>query len=294
MQKLRNPLAKALMLTVAFSSLLLALIASANLVSASSATLVQQNNQGVSFHASSFTGTLAFSSSVTSGDVVALGLEFDSTTSILSVTDSLGSSYTQAVTVGPSSISGLFAAIYYATLGSSGVDSVMVQVSTSNCPGGPSTCHDFFDVYIYEVSGVTTSGATTGSGSGTGNSVSTTPTSFATGAFLLGMTSFACSGGPGGICSTSAGSGFTLSPDHSGVDATLAEYSLSSVSSPTTFPATLGGIVVDWVEAGLVVNPKNSPPIPEYPLGLPLLAIFLIITYGLMRRRAVAQRRSET
>jgi len=29
----------------------------------------------------------------------------------------------------------------------------------------------------------------------------------------------------------------------------------------------------------------NPPPLPEYPLGLPLLAVFMILAYGVIRRR---------
>jgi hypothetical protein len=43
----------------------------------------------------------------------------------------------------------------------------------------------------------------------------------------------------------------------------------------------------------LTINPAATtttittapPPIPEYPLGLPLLAIFAVLAYGVIRRR---------
>jgi hypothetical protein len=39
-----------------------------------------------------------------------------------------------------------------------------------------------------------------------------------------------------------------------------------------------------------VISPA-SPVIPEYPLGLPLLAIFMLIGYGLIRRRTVTKQK---
>lgn len=35
----------------------------------------------------------------------------------------------------------------------------------------------------------------------------------------------------------------------------------------------------------LALTVNAAPPIPEYPFGLPLLAIFTIIGYGLVRRK---------
>lgn len=40
----------------------------------------------------------------------------------------------------------------------------------------------------------------------------------------------------------------------------------------------------------LIVDPAPAPPaIPEYPLGLPILAIFMLVSYGLIRRRTSAK-----
>ncbi len=48
--------------------------------------------------------------------------------------------------------------------------------------------------------------------------------------------------------------------------------------------ATTPGNIADWVDVGLALSPVSAPPIPEYPLGLPLLAIFLIVGYAVIRR----------
>ena len=34
-----------------------------------------------------------------------------------------------------------------------------------------------------------------------------------------------------------------------------------------------------------------SPPIPEYPVGLAVLAIFMIIAYGVIRRRTITKQK---
>jgi hypothetical protein len=45
----------------------------------------------------------------------------------------------------------------------------------------------------------------------------------------------------------------------------------------------------DGLANGVIVDPGGpafTPAIPEYPLGLPLLIVFLLAAYGLIRRRA--------
>ena len=133
----------------------------------------------------------------------------------------------------------------------------------------------FMDVYAYEVSGVSTVGLAIGTGSGSGTIASTSTVSFTAGAFLLGFNIH-----DSGV-SVTAGSGFTLNNDVIGISA--AEYA-DPVSSPTTFPAILSGSV-NWAEAGIALNPTLVPPISEYPLGLPLLALLATVAYGVVRRR---------
>jgi hypothetical protein len=194
--------------------------------------------------------SVSFTSSVASGDVVLVGVFSGSSISITvgSVSDSLSSSFTQAVT--SSNLIGgefLYVYIYYATLSSSGSDQITVTFSSP-----PTQYSTVFYVFIYEVSGVTTTGATTGTGAGDyGAPVSTTSTAFQSGAFLLGIIG-------NNIMSTGVtpGSGFTLTPDDSAsqiLGISHVEYSTSGVSSPTTFPATFSQSN-RWVEAGIALD----------------------------------------
>jgi hypothetical protein len=36
---------------------------------------------------------------------------------------------------------------------------------------------------------------------------------------------------------------------------------------------------------------SSAPPIPEYPVGLAILAVFMVIGYGLIRRKTTTQQR---
>ena len=220
-------------------------------------SLVQQNNYGA--YPTPVTGpcvpcviTVSFPSNVMSGDVVVVGLQYPADAPPSSVTDSLGSSYTQAVAttiINPAPYQPA-AAIYDANLASSGPDTVTVQFPT----------HSLASVYIFEVSGVTTTGATTGSGIGsTYPQVSTSPTYFQSGAFLFGMVGFYQCFGPG---LAGAGPGFTLVTENEptlAVGMSGAEYSTSGVSSPTNFPATQSTSCVEladvWAEVGIALNP---------------------------------------
>jgi len=204
--------------------------------------------------------SVSFSSNVASGNVVVAAVvsadaAWNPPPTVTSVGDSLGSSFTQAVTASH----GLkYAYIYYATLTSSGPDTATVTFSSDI-----SDVNGFAYLYIYEVSGVTTTGVATGTGSGTfsdtlAHSIGTSSTGpFQPGAFLVAIMA-------NDILSSSwvAGSGFQLSPPpHS--DGTVdqfvllskAEYSTSGVSSPTTFPATLSsGSGGNWIEVGIALN----------------------------------------
>ena len=223
-------------------------------------------------------------SGVTSGDVLVVGIAWQFT--VTSITDTRGSSFSLAV----SKTGGVNdnVAIYTATLSSSGPDTVTATFSIPLQSPFEGFVYAAYDgVYVYEVAGVTTTGAATATGSGCsspfcgpGTSVSTSSVSFPAGAFLLGMFANGCN------CTVTAGTGFTLSPVP--IVPTNAEYS-DPVSSPTTFPATLSSASFGWVEAGIALNPTS--PIPEYPLGLPILAIFMIIGYGLVRRRTITKQK---
>lgn len=160
-------------------------------------TLIQQNNNGATSPA---VVAVTLPNNVASGDVLVVGLAIYPGWSSMSVSDSLGSSFTQAVTVGTGdTYSG---SIYTATLSSSGPDTVTAQITALN----PTP----FDAYVYEVAGVSTAGLATGTGSGAVYAPSTSSVSFQPGAFLFGIIvdDF---GGP-----VTAGAGFTLSTENSG------------------------------------------------------------------------------
>jgi hypothetical protein len=86
-----------------------------------------------------------------------------------------------------------------------------------------------------------------------------------------------------------AGSGFSLITVQNGGAA--AEFKVvSTTQSGLTVPFTIthqdSESGADWVMiADAVQGLPTTPPIPEYPLGLPLLAILLVIGYGVVRRR---------
>jgi hypothetical protein len=87
-----------------------------------------------------------------------------------------------------------------------------------------------------------------------------------------------------------AGSGFSLITVQAG--GAVAEFKVvsttqSGLSVPMTMTDISGEGGVNWSMIGDAVQAASTPPppIPEYPLGLSLLAILLVIGYGLVRRR---------
>jgi len=201
--------------------------------------LVQQNNVGC-FSCSS-TLSVSFTSNVASGDVIVVGVVIAGASFTLSsLTDSLGSSFTQAVTSTNAPPPTVY--IFYATFSSSGAEIVTATFSAA----APAQ-----SVYIYEISGVKTTGVATATGSGQGTSISTSsPVTFQTGAFLLGIIATNSFGG-----TATAGTGFTLSADNSGRAVTHAQYSISGIASPTNFPATTNS-AVSWTEDGIALMPS--------------------------------------
>ena len=200
--------------------------------------LVQQNN--VECLGCSSTLSVSFPSNVVNGDVVVVGVVVAGASfTVSSLTDSLSSSFTQAVVSNSTPPPTVY--IFYATLSSSGAEVVTATFSAA----APAQ-----SIYIYEVSGVTTTGAATATGSGLGTSISTSsPVTFQTGAFLLGVIGTNSFGG-----TATAGTGFTLSADTSGIGATHAQYSISGITSPTNFQATTNS-VVSWAEDGIALMP---------------------------------------
>jgi hypothetical protein len=208
--------------------------------------LIQQNNAGCS-SCSGTTVSVAFGSSVAPGDVVVVGVEAFLTT-VTGISDSQGLSYVNAVsgTDGNDQVT-----IFVAPIVTGGADSVTVTFAGS---GGEIAQN----VYIYEVSGVTNASPETGSGANTGtSSIATSPVTFQTGAFLLGMMGTENNGATATGMTVTPGTGFTLSTDNSGTGFSHAQYATSSVSSPTTFPATITSSFTSdfWAEVGIALNP---------------------------------------
>lgn len=160
--------------------------------------------------------------------------------------------------------------MYYATLTSSGADSVSVFFQSSA-----------IDVYVYEIAGVLISSVPSGVGTGTCcGPTSTTSVSFQPGAFLLDVLGTLCGSPP----PTPTG-GFAFSTENSGTKCAYAQYSTSGAATPTTF--TTGNFGRNWVAVGIALDPAPTPPppIPEYPFGMLMLAILMVVSYTVIRRR---------
>ena len=229
------------------------------------ASLVQQNNAGAVSGSSPALVTVTLSSPVTAGDVLVVGVETPGAYSLPTVTDSFGSTFSRIVTA-----SGNFASIYTATLASGGSDSITASFAPLFV--APSD----FNVFVYEVAGVTAASATTGSGTGTGTSISTSSVSYPAGAFLLGMVTQDFGG------AVTAGAGFTLSPEHSGIGVSNGQYLISASASSSIFPAMVASSV-QWWEAAIALSPAaptlpvtTPPPCPSTTGGtyMPLSATF--------------------
>ncbi len=153
------------------------------------------------------------------------------------MTDTLGTSYTEETHMCNTNAFANCAGIAVGTATSSGADTVTVNLGQTP---------DQEDIFIYELSGVTTTGLSTGTGQGEDSPISTSSTSFSGGSFLLGVTNLFNLG------TFTAGAGFTSSTENSGDDVSYAQYSYSGVTSPTTFPATTSGSY--WAEAGIALS----------------------------------------
>ena len=240
-------------------------------------TLVQQASGGCSDGCDGNQANAPFSDQVTSGDLIVVGVastfEVDPETPF-TVSDNLDSSFTLAVPdcVAPAQESCV--AIYYANAPSTGSDTVTVTVNLGE--ENPLS----IDLFIYELSGVTTVSAATGfcqgasevlaprmattvmpngAAGGGCTAVSTSSTSFTTQGFLLGVVGVVQLEDP----SFTPGAGFTASTPSSGSGLGFAEYSLSGVASPTTFPGTVNSEGFFWTEVGLALNAVSEAPTPS-------------------------------
>lgn len=190
--------------------------------------LIQQNNNGLNSSANPVMLAVPFPNNIKSGDVVVVGLEIGPFSSLISLGDSLSSSFSWLTSSSGASVASV--SIYVAILVSSGADTVTATFSNPVAPSLNS-------LFVFEVSGVTTTGAVTDAGSNSGTSISTSfPISFRAGAFLIGIIVYDCG------CAIKAGSGFTLTTENSGAGFTRGQFSTSGVSSPTLFPATSSDI----------------------------------------------------
>ncbi len=210
-------------------------------------SLVQQSSGGCNF-CSMLIQNATFGGSVSSGDVIVVMVASFVSSPFMAqtVTDTLGSSFTEAAYVCNTPAVLQCVGVYYASALTGGADTVSVNYASSGVPL-------VSDIFVYEVSGVTTSGATASTGFAQGTSVSTAPNSFASLGFVVSaMNSL-------GTTSYAPGAGFTASTPSSGSMQGYAEYALSGVTSPTSFPATIGNNNY-WAAAGLSLELAMAPP----------------------------------
>ena len=214
-----------------------------------SSNLIQQNSSGCRCTSNPAVVTVTILSDVTSGDVIVVGLAFQQFGAVTPpLTDTRGSAFTLAVT--KTDKQGDVAAIYTATLSSSGAETVTVTFTNSRSPD-----FNIYEVYVYEVAGVTTKRPVKATGTGPSGSFHTSKSiSFASESFLLGVIYYANTGSK-----CKPGTGFTLSPATDSCvygGESMAEYSTRGVSSPTNFPASSNGID-PWAEAGIALKPSK-------------------------------------
>lgn len=96
---------------------------------------------------------------------------------------------------------------------------------------------------------------------------------------ILGMV-----GGGANIGGGSAGPGFTIIKSDSLANAASEYEVVSSTQSALSVSINFGGNTA-WEMFGDAVQAAPAPPIPEYPLGLFILAILTVIAYGLISRK---------
>lgn len=215
--------------------------------------LVQQKSGGCN-SCSSAIQTVTFTNPVSSGDVLVVAIaSFVFNPSASGVTDTFGSSFSQAAFICDPHADLQCAQIDYATAASSGVDTITVTY-----PGTPFVS----DIFVYELSGVKTTGVATGTGNapaGGSTAVSVSPLSFTNLGFIVGVVNTLGSNG------YSPGPSFTASPPSSGSSQGFAEYAVSGISSPSTVPATFSS-PGDWASAALELNLAASPPVQHVSL----------------------------
>ncbi|HYR87936.1 MAG TPA: LamG-like jellyroll fold domain-containing protein [Terriglobia bacterium] len=211
-------------------------------------TFVQQRASNFSARSS---GTLAFSTNTTAGNLIIVGLYIGPSASITSVKDSQGNTYQQIGSTVASPSGNESAALFFAGNIRGGSDSI--TVTTSAVPAYPG-----FAIYLFEYKGIRTVSPLDGAAqsSGSSSSVSSgTITTTATGDLLFG---FCISDS-----SCSKGSGFTA---RSTYESNLGEDEIVSAPGPNAATATS---TAPWImHAAAFIGASIDTTAPSVPTGL--------------------------
>lgn len=207
----------------------------------------------------------SFTSNVTSGDVLLAEFQISAAgTGGLSISDSQGNTWSQGVSLISSSY-GLGNVIWYSTASSSASDTVTVRNTTDwgIAEDGLGIYQAFS--YIYEISGMLgTIVENSGTGFGTCNSSCNGATFGVSSANSFSKYDFATAIGwtDTEISTTVVESGYTMNQYGGGPYRTASIYSMSGVSSPTSYKLKFydpGGYSADWSDAGLLFLTTEQP-----------------------------------
>jgi hypothetical protein len=260
-------------------------------VAHASGTVVQEAQNFCEPVSSPYDCTLNFSSDVSTGDVIVVGIvDTQGAYTLMSVTDSFGSTYSAAVPAQSSSCysnsgpSGICQMIYYATVPSitSSTGSVTVEWNSITT----------LYVFAFDVSGISGSSPSTGSGYDHGVEASTMTTSsvsYSSEGFLLAIgatyNGYSADG-------ASAGTGFSLVNLGNSNPYAFGEYSTSGVSSPSTFPMSLTTSDY-WSESSVAFNTVSA--VPDLPYGvLPFLVVLPVLYYLVAHSKRSSQTRGHS
>lgn len=187
-----------------------------------------------------------FPSSVTSGHLVVVSVEWNAAVTSPTLADGEGGAVCASFTqVSGSPVTNTAeAAMWYCTASSSGAMAPSVSWTTAAAA----------KLDVYEITGYTVVGMGCSTGTGTSGALSTSSTvAFSGPAFLVAAWAISTAK------TVSAGTGFTLSDTSVAGDGGSGEYAASGVASPTGFPATRasGGPANNWAGVGC-----QFPPVP--------------------------------
>ena len=184
------------------------------------------------------TVSVSFSSSVTAGDILVAAIgQCCSALPTNPVSDSVGNVWTILKDTASQAL------VEYTIATTSATDTVKLTMNAAPTDGA--------FVAIYELSGASPVSPASGGGSGSGTAIASGSTSFTADSLLIAVANW------GGTSTTyTPGSGFTQTG--STTDESAVEES-STVTSPTTFPATLGASA-SWNVAGAAFAPATASP----------------------------------